>query len=191
MALTRDQIVDAALEVAGDYGLGDLSMRRVAAELGVQAGALYWHVANKQELLIALSRRILDPASGAHAWPTEPREILRDFRSRLLALRDGAEIVAVAHADSPEELAPVPQLAAGLEDEHGAPAMARAKVLVRWAIGSVLAQQTAQSLTAATPSGEAVATAVEAQFELDFQQGLTCLLPVAAGAQEQRSPESA
>lgn len=191
MALTRDQIVDAALEVAGDYGLGDLSMRRVAGELGVQAGALYWHVANKQELLIALSRRILDPSSGAHAWPTEPREILLDFRSRLLSVRDGAEIVAVAHADSPAELAPVPQLAAGLDDEHGAWAMAQAKVLARWAIGSVLAQQTAQSLTAAAPSEQTTAAAVEAQFELDFQQGLTCLLPGATGAQEQPSPESA
>ena len=43
------------------YGFADLSMRRLAASLGVQPGALYWHFANKQTLLLAVAEVILDP----------------------------------------------------------------------------------------------------------------------------------
>ena len=59
MALSRAAIVDAGLGILDAYGLGDLSMRRVADALGVQAGALYYHVPNKQSLLAALSDEVL------------------------------------------------------------------------------------------------------------------------------------
>src|SRR5581483_2652572 len=55
--LTRDAIVEAALRVLDRDGVDRLSMRRVAAELGTAAGALYWHVANKEELLVLLVDR--------------------------------------------------------------------------------------------------------------------------------------
>ena len=60
MALSRAAIVDAGLGILDAYGLGDLSMRRVADALGVQAGALYYHVPNKQSLLAALSDEVLE-----------------------------------------------------------------------------------------------------------------------------------
>ena len=56
MALTREAIVLTAAELVDQYGLGDLSMRRLATELGVAPGALYWHLTNKQELLGHLAR---------------------------------------------------------------------------------------------------------------------------------------
>ena len=59
MALTRRAIVEAGLRILDEYGLGDLSMRRVADALGVQAGALYYHVPNKQSLLAAVADEIL------------------------------------------------------------------------------------------------------------------------------------
>ena len=63
MALDRSQVVDAAWHILQTYGLGDLSMRRLARGLGVQPGALYWHVANKQELLAVLAQRMVAPLS--------------------------------------------------------------------------------------------------------------------------------
>ena len=59
MALSREQVVAAAVELLRRYGLGDLSMRRLARELGVAPGALYWHVANKQELLVEVADVLL------------------------------------------------------------------------------------------------------------------------------------
>lgn len=49
--LSRDQIVRAAVAVLDKDGLEALSMRRLGAELGAGATSLYWHVANKNELL--------------------------------------------------------------------------------------------------------------------------------------------
>ncbi|MEZ0076895.1 TetR/AcrR family transcriptional regulator [Planotetraspora sp. GP83] len=49
--LSRDQIVRAAMELLDAEGLDALSMRKLGAKLGAGATSLYWHVANKDELL--------------------------------------------------------------------------------------------------------------------------------------------
>ncbi|GII55213.1 hypothetical protein Pth03_36020 [Planotetraspora thailandica] len=49
--LSRDQIVRAAMELLDADGLDALSMRKLGAHLGAGATSLYWHVANKDELL--------------------------------------------------------------------------------------------------------------------------------------------
>src|SRR5690349_24381025 len=59
VALSRDQVVATAVDLLRRYGLGDLSMRRLARELCVAPGALYWHVANKQELLVQVADVLL------------------------------------------------------------------------------------------------------------------------------------
>src|SRR6476661_7070220 len=59
VALSREQVVTTAVDLLRRYGLGDLSMRRLARELGVAPGALYWHVANKQELLVEVAEVLL------------------------------------------------------------------------------------------------------------------------------------
>lgn len=101
MALSRRAIIDAGLGILDAYGLGDLTMRRLAEVLGVQAGALYYHVPNKQSLLAALSDEILleirEPAadSTTRQWLTDWAQALREA---LLAHRDGAELVATSLA---------------------------------------------------------------------------------------------
>lgn len=59
MAIAVDDIVAAALRVLNQYGFADLSMRAIAAELGVAPGALYYHVPNKQTLLCRVAEAIL------------------------------------------------------------------------------------------------------------------------------------
>lgn len=49
--LAREGILAAALRIADAEGLAGLSMRRLAAELGVEAMSLYHHVPNKRKLL--------------------------------------------------------------------------------------------------------------------------------------------
>src|SRR5580704_7670017 len=63
MALSRTQIVEAAYAMLREHGLAGLSMRRLAQDLGVQAGALYYHVASKQDLLAAVAERILSDSA--------------------------------------------------------------------------------------------------------------------------------
>lgn len=85
-----ERIVDAALELLDERGLPDLSMRAVAASLGVQPSALYWHVRNKQQLLGLIADRIVAEAGDGDGLADQ---VLR-LRTALLAHRDGAELVA-------------------------------------------------------------------------------------------------
>jgi len=95
---TKVDVVDAALELLDRVGLPDLSMRRLAEELGVQPSALYWHVASKQELLAAVSGRILAPVARRAGDPDDlggaAVALGHRLHDRLLAHRDGAEVVS-------------------------------------------------------------------------------------------------
>ncbi|WEK51502.1 MAG: TetR family transcriptional regulator [Candidatus Kaistia colombiensis] len=57
---TRQRILDAAETVFIDIGVSKASLERIAAEAGVTRGAIYWHFANKQELLTAIFARVYD-----------------------------------------------------------------------------------------------------------------------------------
>lgn len=54
-ALTRDSILGAARELLVAEGLAAVSLRRLAARLGVTAPALYAHFDSKDELIVALA----------------------------------------------------------------------------------------------------------------------------------------
>jgi AcrR family transcriptional regulator len=66
--LTRERIVPAAVRIADAEGLSQLSMRRIATDLGVATMSLYRHVGNKDELLIAM----MDAALGEEPLPARP-----------------------------------------------------------------------------------------------------------------------
>ena len=55
--LDRDDVVDAALELVERGGGDALTMRKLAAELGVSPTTIYWHIGNRDELVLAVVRR--------------------------------------------------------------------------------------------------------------------------------------
>ena len=57
--LTRERILDAAIALADAEGVGGLTMRRLAGELGVEAMTIYYHVPNKDAILDALVERVI------------------------------------------------------------------------------------------------------------------------------------
>ncbi|MBF6134512.1 TetR/AcrR family transcriptional regulator C-terminal domain-containing protein [Nocardia otitidiscaviarum] len=101
MQLHRTDVVDGAIAILDQYGLADLTMRRLAGSLHVQPGALYWHFPNKQALLGAVADRILAPMDEpvtADEWSGQLGELAHRLRSCLLAYRDGAELVSATYA---------------------------------------------------------------------------------------------
>lgn len=52
----KGEILDAALEVFGEYGYDGGSMRQIASRIGVTEPALYRHYAGKEAIFIALMR---------------------------------------------------------------------------------------------------------------------------------------
>ncbi|GHB36779.1 TetR family transcriptional regulator [Streptomyces viridiviolaceus] len=65
--LTLDRIVEAAVEVADRDGLGAVSMRRIATELGTGTMSLYRYVPGKAELLDLMLDRVQHPSDDAAA----------------------------------------------------------------------------------------------------------------------------
>lgn len=59
METRRQEILDAAVAIADEQGLGAVSMRAVARRTGVTAMALYPHVASKADLLDGMAGRVL------------------------------------------------------------------------------------------------------------------------------------
>jgi AcrR family transcriptional regulator len=88
--LSRDRVLAAATAVADTAGLGEVTMRRVAAELGVEAMSLYHHVSGKEDLLDGLIERLLSEI-GAQIAPAATDESVpdwrRDVRDRCLTAR--------------------------------------------------------------------------------------------------------
>jgi TetR/AcrR family tetracycline transcriptional repressor len=99
MQLHKRDVVDAATALLDSYGVADLTMRRLARELNVSPGALYWHFANKQELLGAVADRILESIDGTPGgWHDRVTGICRRLRDALLSHTDGAELVSASFA---------------------------------------------------------------------------------------------
>lgn len=92
--MNRDDVVTGALEVLDTWGLEFTSMRRVASALGVQPSALYHHVANKQTLLGLMADRIV----AGVGVDSDLIGTCHRLREAMLAVRDGAEVVATASA---------------------------------------------------------------------------------------------
>ncbi|HET6709197.1 GntR family transcriptional regulator [Amycolatopsis sp.] len=74
--LTREQLVRTAIAIADAEGLGALSMRGVAARLGVAAMAPYRYVRGRDELVLLMA----DAAFGERGYPAKPSG---DWRARL------------------------------------------------------------------------------------------------------------
>jgi len=55
--MTRDRIVDEALAMVEAEGVEQLSMRKLAAQLGTAPTTIYWHVGGREQLLDALVER--------------------------------------------------------------------------------------------------------------------------------------
>ncbi|MDO4784446.1 MAG: TetR family transcriptional regulator [Propionibacteriaceae bacterium] len=96
MSLRRSDVLGAAMEILDAYGLADLTMRRLAATLGVQPGALYWHFANKQTLLSAIADEILRelPTAPTGDWRAGIREWALRLHDLLRTRRSAAELVS-------------------------------------------------------------------------------------------------
>jgi AcrR family transcriptional regulator len=88
-ALSKEQIVETAIQILDSRGEKALTFRALATELSTGSGALYWHVANKHDLLAAATDEVIARAmreSGSSA--PEPREAIREIA---LGLYDAIE----------------------------------------------------------------------------------------------------
>lgn len=75
--LSRDRVLEAAVTVADAGGIGGLTIRSLAQELGVKPMSVYYHVANKEEILDGIVDHVfsqIDLPSAEGDWRTEMRK---------------------------------------------------------------------------------------------------------------------
>lgn len=123
--LDREQVVRAALALLDEVGLDELTMRRLAERLGIQAASLYRHVRDKEELLVLLADEVTGEipfVEPAGPWQEQLTTIAHNVRRGLLAHRDGARLMALTRPAGPRRLRHIEEVLralrlSGLDDQ--------------------------------------------------------------------------
>ena len=120
--ITGPKIREAALRLFARHGFAAVSMRQIAAEVGVQAGALYLYTADKQTLLFELMRDHLQALLADWQAPeADPEAQLRDFVEHHIRFHlDRPDLVFIAYMElrnlEPENFAVIEGLRRDYED---------------------------------------------------------------------------
>jgi len=84
--LTRERVLEAAVELADRDGIESVSMRRLAHEVGIEAMSLYTHVRSKEDLLDAMVDVVMAEAPSTAAtddWKSALRDTILGAREAL------------------------------------------------------------------------------------------------------------
>lgn len=148
--ISRELIVQAALDLLDEEGIDGVTARALANRLGVRAPALYWHMSNKQEILdemgTEIRRRVaarLEAESDVQGWHDQLAVFARALRAEYLAHRNGARTFAGTKLTDPDVLRAQEQWLArwvdsGLAVEDG---IAAAQLVTAFVVGFVIDEQ--------------------------------------------------
>lgn len=198
--LTREEIVSAAMGLVDEHGLDALSMRKLAAALGVGTMSLYYHVPDKSalyDLILDAGLSEIDLSEDDPAETTEVRvhSIALAMRAALLNHPNAAILAMSRSLRTPTQLRPVERLLQILSEAGLSPAQAMQAVNV---IGQYTVGVTTMSASQASESeyrderegdfGELTPEEFPNMFRLmphaeefgdwsaDFEAGLTALI---------------
>ena len=180
--LSRERVVRAALALIDERGLDQLTMRRLGAELGVEAMSLYKHVEGKEAILDGVRELLLsefaaalpaDDADGdwqahlgrfAHAY----RALGRAHPEAFGLLARGAERAYLAGGDITES-AIRRLLAAGFDRDTAIRAL---RTVVRYVLGTALVDQAADDAPAPVPAEDLDAITARRPLTGDLMRSL-------------------
>ncbi|MFY1621198.1 TetR family transcriptional regulator, partial [Micromonospora sp. WMMD736] len=97
--IKRDEVVTASLEIIDKEGLDAFTMPRLARHLGVRAPSLYHHFGDKNDILVAVARRIggvsvIRPRRpSTEDWPEFFVALALNFRQAVLRHRNAAPVL--------------------------------------------------------------------------------------------------
>lgn len=105
VTVDRQQIVTEAVALLDAEGLEGVTLRKLAARLGIAQPTLYWHLPNKAALVTAIADAILSqglpglaPPGPGQSWPQWLTSFAGQLRRALLAHPDGARVVSISQA---------------------------------------------------------------------------------------------
>lgn len=162
--LTRDRIVRAALRLIDERGLDQLTMRRLGADLGVEAMSLYKHVPGKEAILDGVRELLLAEFAATLALGDDDP----GWRAHLCRFANAYRALGLAHPEAFGLLAQGPERAyvagreiaeAGLERliESGLDrrtAILAQRTIVRFVLGFSLIDQAGEDAPATATAQE-------------------------------------
>jgi AcrR family transcriptional regulator len=144
--LSRERVLASALELVDREGLSALSMRRLGAELGVEAMALYRYAAGKDELLDGLVEALylqleerLEAESGDADWRAGLHRVARATYEVCLAHPEAVPLLATRMLAVLRDHERVLGLLreGGLDDERAAAVF---RAFTAWILGYVIVE---------------------------------------------------
>lgn len=148
MPLDKPQIVAEAIALLDAEGLDGVTLRKLAARLGVQQPTLYWHLPNKAALITAIADAILEqhfptmtPPNG-EPWQDWLIELASGLRAALLAHPDGARVISASQLS--QRMAAISELAMSTLVDQGV-SLRQSRLIVltveHFTVGYVLEEQ--------------------------------------------------
>jgi TetR/AcrR family transcriptional regulator, tetracycline repressor protein len=190
-------VVAAALDLLDAKGLDGVTLRDVAGKVHVQAPALYWHFANKKDLVDAMAQAILidfvgalEPPQDASAWRPWLRQSAHGLRAAMLARRDGGRVVAGAGLGRARALAGLIAMSLRVMEASGfdpVTGSSGTRAVIAYTFGTVIEEQSDPDAVAEAAEIEEVlrefpeiARAIDTQLQLSptalFDLGLELIL---------------
>jgi AcrR family transcriptional regulator len=105
--MSRERVLEAAVRLADAGGIESLSMRKLAQELGVEAMTLYYHVANKDDILNGMVEIVVSEfelPSRRGDWKAEIRRMAISAYEVLVSHPWAANLVLSSSGISPARL---------------------------------------------------------------------------------------
>lgn len=192
--LNRREVTSAAIALVERDGLGALTMRRLAAEIGCAPMSLYTHVRNRDDLVDAIVDRLIENLDltevPGETWDRTVRRTLRSYRDLAVRLPASFELLALAPYDTSPVAPHLANVLSGLENAGLDAAQARqilgiidayaSGFLVVWARSRTRAADTGADDAGADDAGAADAgttAGVASMRNLDmFDEGLDALI---------------
>ena len=99
--MTRNRLLDAALDVFSEKSFADVTLSEIAERVGMTKGALYWHFKNKNNIFLKMVEEIcLDAEMQFSEKYGEPKTLpdLRDYYKRRLVPPDNNDRFMKIHS---------------------------------------------------------------------------------------------
>ncbi|HEX7816908.1 TetR/AcrR family transcriptional regulator C-terminal domain-containing protein [Dyella sp.] len=128
MKVDRETVVRAGLELLNEAGLEGLTLRSIAARLGIKAPSLYWRFKSKQDLVDEMATEVLAGLAtelsswgGMGDWRQGCVYFGLALRQALLRYRDGARMVGGTYLSDSSMYGPMESVLAHFQDDGIAP----------------------------------------------------------------------
>lgn len=134
-SLTRERIIEASIELLDSAGESGLTFRALSDRLATGAGAIYWHIDHKSDLLTAACDTVIARTLGTQAGGATPAARIRALALALFDVIDARPWVGSALTQAAGQL-PMVRILEGIGQQVQALGVAQRKA--QWASANAL-----------------------------------------------------